>query len=53
MKYFSGYLTNKASIKIEYILQLGEGELSVMSFATGSVKTILTLKNIHAILLAK
>lgn len=53
LHHYSAFMTNKAGAKTPYILQLGEGELRVLSFSKGSMKAKLTLATMHAKLAPK
>jgi len=53
LQHYSAFMTNKAGAKTPYILQLGEGELRVLSFSKGSVKARLALTTMHAKLAPK
>ena len=48
IQHFSAFMTNKTGAKAQYIIQLGEGELRVVSFSKGSVKARLSLLTMHA-----
>ena len=47
------FMTNKTGVKTPYVLQIGEGELRVLSFSKGSIKAQLSLATMHAKLAPK
>ena len=53
LQHFSCAMTNKNGIKTPYILQLGEGQVKVISFSKGQVKATLSLSTMHAKMASK